>query len=70
VEATGNATAVAEILAPHVARVAVANTLQVHLDRQMPSKEAAMPGCVACPHGVHRLCHEDENGAENGVFSM
>ncbi|MGZ9083423.1 MAG: IS110 family transposase, partial [Rhodoplanes sp.] len=31
VEATGNATAVTEIIAPHVARVAVANPLQVHL---------------------------------------
>jgi transposase len=31
VEATGNATAVTEILAPYVARVAVANPLQVHL---------------------------------------
>lgn len=31
VEATGNATAVTDILAPHVARVAVANPVQVHL---------------------------------------
>jgi transposase len=31
VEATSNATAVTEILAPYVARVAVANPLQVHL---------------------------------------
>ena len=31
VETTGNATAVLEILAPHVGRVAVSNPLQVHL---------------------------------------
>jgi transposase len=38
VEATGNATAVAELLAPHVARVAVANPLQVHLIAKAKTK--------------------------------
>lgn len=37
-EATGNATAVVEILAPHVARVAVANPLQVHLIAKAKTK--------------------------------
>lgn len=38
VEATGNATAVVEILTPHVARVAVANPLQVHLIAKAKTK--------------------------------
>jgi transposase len=38
VEATGNATAVLEILAPHVGRVAVANPLQVHLIAKAKTK--------------------------------
>ena len=38
VEATGNATAVAEILTPHVARVAIANPLQVHLIAKAKTK--------------------------------
>lgn len=38
VEATGNATAVLEILAPKVARVAVANPLQVHLIARAKTK--------------------------------
>ncbi|MGK2921815.1 MAG: IS110 family transposase [Methyloceanibacter sp.] len=38
IEATGNATAVVEILAPHVARVAVANPLQVHLIAKAKTK--------------------------------
>lgn len=37
-EATGNTTAVVEILAPHVARVAVANPLQVHLIAKAKTK--------------------------------
>ena len=37
-EATGNATAVVEILKPHVARVAVANPLQVHLIARAKTK--------------------------------
>ena len=38
VEATGNATALVELLAPHVARVAVANPLQVHLIAKAKTK--------------------------------
>lgn len=38
VEATGNATALVEILTPHVARVAVANPLQVHLIAKAKTK--------------------------------
>ncbi len=38
VEATGNATAVVEILAHHVARVAIANPLQVHLIAKAKTK--------------------------------
>ncbi len=38
VEATGNATALVDILAPHVARVAVANPLQVHLIAKAKTK--------------------------------
>jgi transposase len=34
VEATGNATAVSEVLAPHVGRVVIANPRQVHLNRR------------------------------------
>jgi transposase len=37
-EVTGNATAVVEILGPHVARVAVANPLQVHLIARAKTK--------------------------------
>jgi hypothetical protein len=40
VEATGNATAVVELIAPHVARVAVANPLQVHLIAKAKTKTA------------------------------
>ena len=39
VEATGNATALVELLAPHVARVAVANPLQVHLIARVYQKD-------------------------------
>lgn len=46
VEATGNATAVAEILAPHVARVAVANPLQVHLIAKAKIKTDAIDARV------------------------
>ena len=38
VEATGNAAAVVEIIAPKVARVAVANPLQVHLIARAKTK--------------------------------
>ena len=38
VEATGNATAVFEVLSPHVARVAIANPLQVHLIAKAKTK--------------------------------
>lgn len=38
VEATGNATAVVEVLAPHLARVAVASPLQVHLIAKAKTK--------------------------------
>lgn len=37
-ESTGNTTAVVEILSPHVARVAVANPLQVHLIAKAKTK--------------------------------
>jgi transposase len=46
VEATGNATAVVEILAPHVARVAVANPLQVHLIAKAKIKTDAIDAGV------------------------
>ncbi|NDV89448.1 IS110 family transposase [Aurantimonas aggregata] len=46
VEATGNATAVTEILAPHVARVAVANPLQVHLIAKAKIKTDAIDARV------------------------
>jgi transposase len=46
VEATGNATAVAEIVAPHVARVAVANPLQVHLIAKAKIKTDAIDARV------------------------
>ena len=46
VEATGNATAVMEILAPHVARVAVANPLQVHLIAKAKIKTDAIDAKV------------------------
>ena len=46
VEATGNATAVTEILAPHVARVAVANPLQVHLIAKAKIKTDAIDAKV------------------------
>lgn len=46
VEATGNATAVAEIVAPHVARVAVANPLQVHLIAKAKVKTDAIDARV------------------------
>ena len=46
VEATGNATAVAEILAPHVARVVVANPLQVHLIAKAKIKTDAIDARV------------------------
>ena len=42
VEATGNATAATEILAPYVARVAVANPLQVHLIAKAKIKTTAI----------------------------
>jgi len=38
VEATGNATAVYEVILPHVARVAIANPLQVHLIARAKTK--------------------------------
>jgi transposase len=46
VGATGNATAVTEILAPHVARVAVANPLQVHLIAKAKIKTDAIDAGV------------------------
>jgi transposase len=46
VEATGNATAVTEILAPYVARVAVANPLQVHLIAKAKIKTDAIDARV------------------------
>lgn len=46
VEATGNATAVVEILAPRVARVAVANPLQVHLIAKAKIKTDAIDARV------------------------
>lgn len=46
VEATGNATAVTEILAPHVARVVVANPLQVHLIAKAKIKTDAIDARV------------------------
>ena len=46
VEATGNATAVTEILAPFVARVAVANPLQVHLIAKAKIKTDAIDARV------------------------
>jgi transposase len=46
VEATGNATAVAEILIPHVAKVAVANPLQVHLIAKAKIKTDAIDARV------------------------
>lgn len=46
VEATGNATAVVEILAPHVARVAAANPLQVHLIAKAKIKTDAIDAGV------------------------
>jgi transposase len=46
VEATGNATAVVEILGPHVARVAVANPLQVHLIAKAKIKTDAIDAGV------------------------
>jgi transposase len=46
VEATGNATAVSEILVPHVARVAVANPLQVHLISKAKIKTDAIDARV------------------------
>lgn len=46
VEATGNATAVTEIIAPHVARVAVANPLQVHLIAKAKIKTDAIDARV------------------------
>ena len=46
VEATGNATAVMEILAPHVARVVVANPLQVHLIAKAKIKTDAIDARV------------------------
>ena len=46
VEATGNATAVTAILAPHVARVAVANPLQVHLIAKAKIKTDAIDARV------------------------
>lgn len=45
-EATGNATAVAEILAPHVARIVVANPLQVHLIAKAKIKTDAIDARV------------------------
>lgn len=46
VEATGNATAVTEILSPHVARVVVANPLQVHLIAKAKIKTDAIDAKV------------------------
>jgi transposase len=46
VEATGNATAVTDILAPHVARVAVANPVQVHLIAKAKIKTDAIDANV------------------------
>ncbi len=46
VEATGNATAIAEILIPHVARVVVANPLQVHLIAKAKIKTDAIDAKV------------------------
>lgn len=46
VEATGNATAVVELLAPRVARVAVANPLQVHLIAKAKIKTDAIDARV------------------------
>lgn len=46
VEATGNATAVTEIIAPHVERVAVANPLQVHLIAKAKIKTDAIDARV------------------------
>jgi transposase len=46
VEATGNATAVTDILAPHVARVAVANPVQVHLVAKAKIKTDAIDASV------------------------
>jgi transposase len=46
VEATSNATAVTEILAPYVARVAVANPLQVHLIAKAKIKTDAIDARV------------------------
>ena len=46
VEATGNATAVTEILVPHVAKVAVANPLQVHLIARAKIKTDAIDARV------------------------
>jgi transposase len=46
VEATGNATAVTDILAPHVARVAVANPVQVHLIAKAKIKTDAIDASV------------------------
>ncbi len=46
VEATGNATAVTEIIAPHVARMAVANPLQVHLIAKAKIKTDAIDARV------------------------
>jgi transposase len=60
VEATSNATAVTEILAPYVARVAVANPLQVHLIAKAKIKTDAIDARIlaklyaACPRSGSR----------------
>jgi hypothetical protein len=54
-EATGNAMAVVRVLSPHVARVIMANPLQVTVDRRLQAtretRDTCAPSCDRCRAG-------------------